>query len=124
MILGIGVDIVEVDRIVEKIDKNNGFKETVFSDHEIAFCESRKNKDESYAARFAAKEAFLKATGLGLMLGHQLSEIEVVNDDGGKPSLHLKGDFKSKSLENNWNKIHLSMSHLQHMACAVVIIEQ
>jgi len=124
MIVGVGIDIIEVDRVVEKIDKHNGFKETIFSSHEIAFCESKKNKDENYAARFAAKEAFLKATGLGLMLGHQLSDIEVVNDEVGKPSLRLKGDFKSKSLENNWNKIHLSMSHLQNIACAVVIIEQ
>ncbi len=58
------------------------------------------------------------------MLGHQLSEVEVVNDANGKPSINLKGDFKLKSLENNWNKIHLSISHLQHIACAVVIIEQ
>ena len=124
MILGVGIDMIELNRVIEKIDKNNGFKEKVFSEHEIAFCESKKNKEENYAARFAAKEAFLKATGLGLMLGHQLSDIEVVNDDHGKPSLNLKGDFKIKSIENNWNKIHLSISHLQNIACAVVIIEQ
>ena len=124
MILGVGIDMIELDRVIEKIDKNSGFKEKVFSEHEIAFCESKKNKEENYAARFAAKEAFLKATGMGLTLGNQLSEIEVVNDDRGKPSLNLKGDFKIKSLENNWNKIHLSMSHLQTIACAVVIIEQ
>jgi len=124
MILGVGIDMIELDRVMEKIDKNNGFKEKVFSEHEIVFCESKKNKEENYAARFAAKEAFLKATGMGLTLGNQLSEIEVVNDDRGKPSLNLKGDFKIKSLENNWNKIHLSLSHLQNIACAVVIIEQ
>lgn len=124
MIIGVGIDMIELERVIEKIDKNNGFKEKVFSNHEIAFCESKKSRDENYAARFAAKEAFLKATGSGLMLGHQLSDIEVVNDDHGKPSFHLKGDFKLKSLENNWNKIHLSMSHLQNIACAVVIIEQ
>lgn len=124
MIIGVGIDMIELDRVIEKIDKNNGFKEKVFSEHEIAFCESKGNMNENYAARFAAKEAFLKATGLGLMLGHQLSDIEVVNDDHGKPSFLLKGDFKLKSLENNWNKIHLSLSHLQNIACAMVIIEQ
>ena len=124
MILGVGIDMIEVERVIEKIDKENGFKEKIFSEQEITFCESKKNKEENYAARFAAKEAFLKATGLGLMLGHQLSDIEVFNDDLGKPSINLKGDFKLKSLENNWNKIHLSLSHLQHIACAVVIIEQ
>ncbi len=124
MILGIGIDMIELDRVIEKIDKNNGFKEKIFSEHEIAFCESKKNKAENYAARFAAKEAFLKATGLGLMLGHELSDIEVINDDRGKPSFKLKGDFKTKAAEHHWNKIHLSLSHLQNIACAVVIIEQ
>ena len=124
MILGVGIDMIELDRVMEKIDKNNGFKEKVFSENEIAFCESKTNQKENYAARFAAKEAFLKATGLGLMLGNQLSDIEVVNDDRGKPSISLKGEFKIKSIENNWNKIHLSLSHLQNIACAVVIIEQ
>jgi len=124
MILGVGIDMIEVSRVIEKIDKNKGFKEKVFSENEIAFCESRKTRNENYAARFAAKEAFLKATGLGLMLGHQLSDIEIISDDHGKPALNLKGDFKIKAIENNWNKIHLSISHLQHVACAVVILEQ
>lgn len=124
MILGIGIDMIECDRVIEKIDKNNGFKEKIFSTLEIAFCESKKNRHENYAARFAAKEAFLKATSLGLISGHQLSDIEIVNDDQGKPLLILTGDLKLKSVENNWNKIHLSMSHLQNIACAVVIIEK
>ena len=122
--MGVGIDMIEVSRVIEKIDRNHGFKEKVFSEHEVAFCESKKNKNENYAARFAAKEAFLKATGLGLMLGHELSDIEVVNDEHGKPSFHLKGDFKTKGAQHHWNKIHLSLSHLQNMACAVVIIEQ
>ena len=124
MIIGIGIDMIEVDRVNEKIDRNKSFKEKIFSEGEILFCESRKNKTESYAARFAAKEAFLKATGLGLTLGYALSEIEVVNDDLGKPSFNLIGDIKRKSTENNWNKIHLSVSHLKNVACAIVIIEQ
>ena len=103
MIIGIGIDMIEVDRVNEKIDRNKSFKEKIFSEGEILFCESRKNKTESYAARFAAKEAFLKATGLGLTLGYALSEIEVVNDDLGKPSFNLIGDIKRKSTENNWN---------------------
>ena len=124
MIIGVGIDMIEVDRVIEKIDKKNGFREKIFSEAEIVFCESKKNKTESYAARFAVKEAFLKATGLGLTLGFTLSEIEVVNDDLGKPSINLMGDIKRKSAENNWNKIHLSISHLKNVACAIVIIEQ
>lgn len=123
MIVGIGIDMIEVDRVLEKVDKNNGFRERVFSAAEIEFCESNR-KAENYAARFAAKEAFLKATGLGLMLGHNLSNIEVINDNNGKPNILLSGDFKMQGEKNGWNIIHVSLSHLADMACAVVIIER
>ena len=123
MIIGIGIDMIEVERVLSKINKGNGFKEKVFSAGQIEFCESN-NKAENYAARFAAKEAFLKATGLGLLLGSELAEVEVVNDGNGKPSLNLRGNFKVQAALNNWNKIHVTLSHLQQTACAVVIIEQ
>lgn len=123
MITGVGIDMIEVDRVMQKIDKNNGFREKVFSQAEIAFCESNR-KSENYAARFAAKEAFLKATGMGLLLGDELSEIEVVNDENGKPSIILQGSFKKHAEKNGWSKIHLSLSHLQQIACAVVILER
>jgi holo-[acyl-carrier protein] synthase len=124
MIVGVGIDVIEVDRVMKKVEKNNGFREKIFSKHEIAFCQSKPNKAENYAARFAAKEAFLKATGLGLALGHQLSKIEIINDKNGKPTLNLSGSFKTQSTKNKWNKIHVSISHLKTIACAVVIIEQ
>jgi holo-[acyl-carrier protein] synthase len=123
MIVGVGIDMIEVDRVMAKIMKHNGFREKVFSAAEIKFCESNR-KSENYAARFAAKEAFLKATGLGLMLGNDLSDVEIVNDANGKPSIVLRGNFKVQAEQNSWNKIHLSLSHLQQMACAVVIIER
>lgn len=123
MIVGVGIDMIEVDRVMEKINKNNKFKEKVFSENEILFCDSKHDKGEHYAARFAAKEAFLKATGLGLALGYELAEIEVIHDGNGKPLLNICGDFKVKAFENGWNKIHLSLSHLKSMAAAVVIIE-
>jgi holo-[acyl-carrier protein] synthase len=123
MILGTGIDIIEVDRVREKVSKQ-GFREKVFSVNEIAFCEGRADKDQNYAARFAAKEAFLKATGKGLTLGHDLYLIEVVSDAIGKPEIALHGKFKQLASENSWNKIHLSLSHVQQMACAVVILEK
>jgi len=124
MIIGVGIDIIEVDRVTEKISKDQGFREKIFSVDEIVFCESKVNKGENYAARFAAKEAFLKATGQGLVMGYNLSDIEIVSDSNGKPSLILNGTFKQKASESNWNKIHVSLSHLKSVACAVVIIEE
>lgn len=124
MIGGLGIDIIEVDRVVTKIAKDTGFKERIFSEGEIRFCDAQINKGENYAARFAAKEAFLKATGKGLALGYNLHDIEVVNDEFGRPSIVLKGSFREEAIKNNWNTIHLSLSHLKTMACAVVIIEQ
>jgi len=124
MIIGVGIDMIEVDRVLEKIDSNKGFRELVFSPKEIAFCDSKTQRGEHYAARFAAKEAFLKATGLGLALGFALAEIEVVHDDKGKPMFILNGNAGAKATQHSWNKIHLSISHLKTVACAVVIIEQ
>jgi holo-[acyl-carrier protein] synthase len=124
MIVGTGIDIIEVQRVAEKISKNNGFKEKVFSPAEIKYCEEVGNRDQSFAARFAAKEAFLKATGSGLTLGYDLFDIEVLGDELGKPTLTLKGSFKQIAEQSGWRKIHVSLSHVQAMACAVVIIEQ
>lgn len=123
MIVGVGIDMIEVGRVIDKVSKNNGFREKVFSQGEIEFCESQR-KAENYAARFAAKEAFLKATGLGLLLGDNLSEIEIVSDENGKPSIKLAGDFQKHAERNGWKTIHVSLSHLHEIACAVVIIEQ
>ena len=123
MIIGTGIDIVEVSRIAEKISRENGFREKVFSAHEIAYCELMANPAEHYAARFATKESFLKATGKGLLFGYDLYEIEVKADSDGKPSIYLSGSMAEKAQENNWTKIHVSLSHVQSMACAVVIIE-
>lgn len=124
MIIGVGIDMIEVDRVMEKISKDRGFKEKVFSEVEISYCESKANCGENYAARFAAKEAFLKATGQGLTLGYNLSDIEIVSDGNSRPSLVLKGHFVQKASECNWNKVHVSLSHLKTVACAVVVIEQ
>ncbi len=124
MIAGTGIDIIEVERVYEKVLKNNGFSDKVFSKLEREFCEQSGHPAQHYAARFAAKEAFLKATGKGLLGGHELSEIEVYHIGDGKPEIRLHGNFKQMAIESGWKKIHLSLSHVQAMACAVVIIEQ
>ena len=124
MIIGVGIDMIEVDRVTEKITKDQGFREKIFSVNEILFCESKLKSGENYAARFAAKEAFLKATGEGLALGYNLSDIEIISDASGKPSLVLNGTFKQLASERKWNKIYVSLSHLKSVACAVVVIEE
>ena len=118
MIFGVGIDMIEVNRIQEKIEKNNGFKELVFSKNEMNYCEKSANKFEHYAARFAAKEAFLKALGTGLTSEITLNDIEILNDSNGKPQLNLAANTNIK-----YSKIFVSISHLKSIASAVVIIE-
>ncbi len=123
MIRGVGIDMIEVERVAEKIGKNAGFKELVFSKNEIQYCESKANQYEHYAARFAAKEAFLKALGTGWKDGTAFNEIEIVNDELGKPVLFFLANTAITLAAMKLGKISVSLSHLKSMASAVVIIE-
>ena len=122
MIIGIGTDIAEVSRIGKSIE-NDAFKIKVFSKNEIAYCESKANKAENYAARFAAKEAFVKALGTGLRGEMSIHEIEVENDDLGKPSIRLSGKTAETVSAKNIQTIHVSLSHTKEMAMATVVLE-
>ena len=124
MIFGIGTDMIETDRVAEKINKENGFREMVFSKNEIEYCEKKTNKFEHYAVRFAAKEAFLKAVGTGWKNGTAFNEIEIINNEEGKPLLILLGETKKTLEQFDVNKIFVSLSHLTSIASAVVIIEK
>jgi holo-[acyl-carrier protein] synthase len=123
MIIGVGIDIIEVERVAEKIARNNAFRDKVFSSGEVEFCDHASRRAESYAARFAAKEAFLKATGKGLTSGYDLCDIEIVTDQSGRPDLRLHNNFAELAELSGWKKIHVSLSHIKSTACAVVIIE-
>lgn len=123
MIFGIGTDLVDVERVAEKMEKKEGFRELVFSAHEIAHCETMGHKYEHYAARFAAKEAFLKALGTGWRNGTAFNEIEIYNDRAGKPELRLLDTTANTIAGLNLGKISVSLSHVKTMACAMVIIE-
>ncbi len=124
MLAGLGTDLTEVERIAEKINKGSGFREMVFSKTEIAYCESKTNKFEHYAARFAAKEAFFKALGTGWLEGTHFNEVEITNDESGKPALVLLGETKKTLSAWGISKILVSLSHLKTIASAVVIIEK
>ena len=121
MIRGLGIDMIEVDRVAARIAKEQGFRELVFSPREIAYCESKAHPAEHYAARFAAKEAFLKALGTGWAGGVAFHEIEVLPDEKGSPQVHLSGVTAEKAGES---RILVSLTHLKMLASAVIIIEK
>jgi len=123
MIKGLGTDIAEVGRIANSIGKEKGFRELVFSPSEIEYCETRANKFEHYAARFAAKEAFFKAIGTGWKNGTAFHEVEVYNDASGKPNIRLIGATSDTLSYLQQENIQVSLSHTGGMAIAVVIIE-
>lgn len=124
MLAGLGTDLMEVERIAEKINKESGFREMVFSKTEIDYCESKTNKFEHYAARFAAKEAFFKALGTGWQTGTHFNEVEITNDESGKPVLVLLDETKKTLSPLGIRNILVSLSHLKEIASAVVIIEK
>lgn len=120
---GVGVDIIEVDRIREAIEKyGERFLRRVFTPIEIEYCEEFKDtKFVHYTARFAAKEAFSKAIGTGFAQGFKLNEIGIVNESSGMPKIVLEG--KLKEYWANY-RILVSLSHTRIYAVAVVIIEE
>lgn len=122
MIIGIGCDLAEVNRIQKALGQA-GFAARVFTQREQDYCNGRGVQSaQSYAARFAAKEAFLKAIGTGLR-GGRLTEIEVVNDDMGRPQLALHGYFKDFAAGLGAERLHLTISHTKELAMAQVILE-
>jgi holo-[acyl-carrier protein] synthase len=122
MIFGHGVDIAEIQRIQKAIEKSEIFKKKVFTEVEINYCESLKVKHPSYAARFAVKEAFLKALGTGWACGIAWTDIETFNDENGRPEVRLYGKAKEMFESNGLEKVHVSISHTKEIAIASVIL--
>jgi holo-[acyl-carrier protein] synthase len=114
MIAGVGIDIIEVARIKEMVEKNPRFLKRVFTPQEIDYCTGKKNKYQNLAARFTAKEAFFKA------LGNRIpwTEVGVINLHSGKPNLEFRSQEKL-----SFKKAEISLSHLQEYAIAVVVLE-
>ena len=123
MIRGIGIDLIEVERVATKINRKKGFRELVFSKNEIDFCEKKTKKFEHYAARFAAKEAFFKALGTGWKKGTDFNEIEITHNKNGKPGIAFLGKTAATIAKMKIRKVFVSLSHLKTMASAIVIIE-
>jgi len=123
VIIGIGCDIVAVARIKRAIDNNPRFVEKLFTPGEIAYCSAKANYAQSYAARFAAKEAVMKALGTGWDGKVNWADIEVLTADSGCPYVNLSGGAKSLCEQRQVNNIQLSLSHEKEHALAFVILE-
>jgi holo-[acyl-carrier protein] synthase len=125
MILGIGTDMIEIGRIERSIEQfGQRFLDRIFTPGEIAYCQQKKkHASESYAARFAAKEAGAKALGTGISRGITWKEIEVRRKPGGAPTLHLSGRALKRADHLGIGRLSLSLTHGRDLAMAVVIAE-
>lgn len=138
MIISVGIDIIEIEEIKKSMEKSKRFPERVYTQKEISYCESKTNKYSSFAVRFAAKEAVMKALGTGWDKGVQWKQIEVVNGDrkkdekvkgeqwtvnSGKPEIRLTGKALKLAKGMGVANIILSLSHSNHCAIANVIFE-
>jgi holo-[acyl-carrier protein] synthase len=124
MIVGTGIDIVEVPRVEQAIARfGDRFLQRIFTPDEIRYCDSKQNRYERYAARFAAKEAGFKAIGTGWRLGVTWQEVEVRREPSGRPTLVFTG--RAAEFANNLGAKHafLSLSHTAEHAIAQVILE-
>ena len=124
MIVGTGIDIAEVPRIREAIERHGQrFLHRIFTEGEIQYCESKANRIERYAARFAAKEAGMKAIGTGWNHGVRWRDIEVARKPGGRPTLLLHGKAAEFAARLRAVNIALSLTHTAEQAMAQVILE-
>src|SRR5882672_4390069 len=125
MVLGLGTDLMETRRVQESIDRfGQRFLDRVYTPEEIAYClRKKKNAAESFAARFAAKEAGAKALGTGISRGVSWKEFEVRRETSGRPTLHLSGRAAELAEAMGIRRLLLSLTHSRELALAVVVAE-
>lgn len=124
MIIGIGMDLVSVQRIAALLERHGGRALTrLYGTDEISRCEQSRHPGQSYAARFAAKEAFFKAVGLGWAGGMGWSEVLVATAASGEPSIELEGRAAAVAAERGVKRMHLSLTHTAELAGAYVVLE-
>lgn len=124
MIVGLGLDIAEIDRIEDAITRHGApFLERLFTSREVEYCERFKNRYERYAGRFAAKEAAMKALGTGWSRGVRWRDIEVVRGESGKPTLMLEGVAGEIARGMGVKNIVMTITHSGNLALAQVIFE-
>ena len=124
MIVGTGIDLAEVPRIAAAIERfGERFLRRVFTEEEVRYCESKANRMERYAARFAAKEAALKALGTGWTRGVAWTDVEVRREPGGRPTVAFHGKAAEFAANLGVKHIALSLTHTKEQAMAQVILE-
>ncbi|MBA2340464.1 MAG: holo-ACP synthase [Pyrinomonadaceae bacterium] len=127
MIISIGIDIIEVSRVLKVLQRTPRFIERVFTDGERAYCDARgslKVAAKHYAARFAAKEAALKALGTGWRGGLSWQDVEILSKETGAPSINFHNVARELFRQSGANRAHLTLSHTSEHAIAQVILEQ
>jgi len=123
MIIGIGVDIVQIERVRKLVENYSEFMHQVFTAREIEFCQAKADSASSYAARFAAKEAMMKALSTGWNEKVNWLDIEVINEEQGNPILKIKGRTLKLMKKMGVYQTHLSLSHERDYAIAFVVLE-
>jgi holo-[acyl-carrier protein] synthase len=124
MIIGIGMDLIEVTRMARLIERHpERATERLFTPGECAHCSGSRIPEESYAARFAAKEALLKALGTGWSGGVTWRDVEVIAQPSGAPSIRLAGVAGEIAARLGVETIHVSLTHTRELAAAYVVLE-
>jgi holo-[acyl-carrier protein] synthase len=124
MLVGTGIDVIEIERVADSIKRHGDrFLARVFTAAEVAYCQKKANSAESFAARFAAKEAGAKALGTGIQHGVRWIELEVRRLPGQRPTLHLSGRAQEIAERLGVKRVSLSLSHSKTVAMAAVVLE-
>ncbi len=124
MVVGIGTDLIEIERIAHSVERfGDAFLERVFTPGEIAYCQRKRTSAESFAARFAAKEAGAKALGTGISRGVGWKELEVRRLPGQRPELRLSGRAAEVAAQLGIRRLSLSLSHSRGLSIAMVVAE-
>ena len=124
MVVGIGLDIVETARVERALEGHGDrFETRVYTEDELRRCAGRADRVQALAARFAAKEACLKALGTGWSRGLGFRQVEVTTDEGGRPGIRLHDAASERAEKLGVASIHVSLSHQPGMAAAVVVLE-
>ena len=118
----VGIDIIEIKRIERLFSANEDFLRRIYTGKEVEYCKQKKNKYQHFAARFASKEAMFKALGTGWVGNMKWTDIELLNDEMGRPYLNLYGSVKEMAEKKHIDNISVSLSHCKEYAIAQVLL--